>query len=333
MKLDDVYKKIDSLNETQTKELNEIASMNISMSGDTADDVGKLMQMMKLAGLNDAGPVGPEISSPTDCGKPVGGDMPVNPVPGDVEKFRAHQTDDPNIPGQDDVAGDQDLNAGPIGALIGAGLGAGAAKLGGLGTGATIGSGLAGAYVGDKATDDESLNASTQDDPRSELEKFRDIIDAGNSEETEDHGSNSDSFLTKIATSNDSHELIDQGMRGNHGPEIEQALQDMYNNVSAEHGLHPDDDHEAIYDRMADDIESGYGPKETDYANQPDEKYGDTKLMTKDLAGGLNGPKQSYPKVAGGDNPMSIRAELTRLENDIKGKLSAELKEKLSGDK
>ena len=66
MKLDDVYKKIDSLNETQTKELNEIASMNISMSGDTADDVGKLMQMMKLAGLNDAGPIGPEISSPTD---------------------------------------------------------------------------------------------------------------------------------------------------------------------------------------------------------------------------------------------------------------------------
>jgi len=264
MKLDDVYKKIDSLNETQTKELNEIASMNISMSGDTADDVGKLMQMMKLAGLNDAGPVGPEISSPTDCGKPVGGDMPVNPVPGDVEKFRAHQTDDPNIPGQDDVAGDQDLNAGPIGALIGAGLGAGAAKLGGLGTGATIGSGLAGAYVGDKATDDESLNASTQDDPRSELEKFRDIIDAGDSEVTDT-------------------EVVDA--------------------------------------------------EKSDYANQPDEKYGDTKLMTKDLAGGLNGPKQSYPKVAGGDNPMSIRAELTRLENDIKGKLSAELKEKLSGDK
>ena len=55
--------------------------------------------------------------------------------------------------------------------------------------------------------------------------------------------------------------------------------------------------------------------------------------MTKDLAGGLNGPKDSYPKVAGGDNPMSIRAELTRLENDIKGKLAASLKEKLSGDK
>ena len=110
MKLEDVYKKIDSLNETQTKELNEIASMNISMSGDTADDVGKLMQMMKLAGLDDAGPVGPTI--PT-CGKPVGGDMPVNPRPDDVEKFKSHQHDDPNIPGQDDVAGDQDLNAGP----------------------------------------------------------------------------------------------------------------------------------------------------------------------------------------------------------------------------
>lgn len=178
MKLEDVYKKIDSLNETQTKELNEIASMNISMSGDTADDVGKLMAMMKLAGLDDAGPVGPTIPS-SPCGKPVGGDMPVNPRPDDVEKFKSHQHDDPTIPGQDDVAGDQDLNAGPIGALVGAGLGYGGAKAAGLGALGTVGSSLAGGYVGDKATDDESLNAAMQQDPRSELEKFRDIIDAG----------------------------------------------------------------------------------------------------------------------------------------------------------
>ena len=263
MKLEDVYKKIDSLNETQTKELNEIASMNISMSGDTADDVGKLMQMMKLAGLDDAGPVGPTIPS-SPCGKPVGGDMPVNPRPDDVEKFKSHQHDDPTIPGQDDVAGDQDLNAGPIGALVGAGLGYGGAKAAGLGALGTVGSSLAGGYVGDKATDDESLNAAMQQDPRSELEKFRDIIDAGDEPATDT-------------------EIVDT--------------------------------------------------EKTDYANQPDEKYGDTKLMTKDLAGGLNGPKDSYPKVAGGDNPMSIRAELTRLENDIKGKLAASLKEKLSGDK
>ena len=148
--------------------------------------------------------------------------------------------------------------------MVGAGLGYGGAKAAGLGALGTVGSALGGGYVGDKATDDESLNAAMQQDPRSELEKFRDIIDAGDEPATDT-------------------EIVDT--------------------------------------------------EKTDYANQPDEKYGDTKLMTKDLAGGLNGPKDSYPKVAGGDNPMSIRAELTRLENDIKGKLAASLKEKLSGDK
>ena len=134
--------------------------------------------------------------------------MPVNPRPDDVEKFKSHQHDDPNIPGQDDVAGDQDLNAGPIGALVGAGLGYGGAKAAGLGALGTVGSALGGAYVGDKATDDESLNAAMKQDPRSELEKFRDIIDAGDEPATDT-------------------EIVDT--------------------------------------------------EKTDYANQPDEKYGDTK--------------------------------------------------------
>ena len=50
MKLNDIYKKIDSLNEQ--------ASMNISMTGDTADDVGVLLKMMQNAGLQDAGTAG-----------------------------------------------------------------------------------------------------------------------------------------------------------------------------------------------------------------------------------------------------------------------------------
>ena len=78
----------------------------------------------------------------------------------------------------------------------------------------------------------------------------------------EDHGSNVDDFLTKIANDDDPYELIDQGQRGKHGPEIEKAIQDMYDDVSSDHGLHPDDDHEEIYNRMADDIESEYGTSE-----------------------------------------------------------------------
>jgi hypothetical protein len=43
--------------------------------------------------------------------------------------------------------------------------------------------------------------------------------------------------------------------------------------------------------------------------------------MTKDLSGGLNGPKKSYPKVAGGDNPMA-------LEDKIREELKAKFAEK-----
>ena len=31
--------------------------------------------------------------------------------------------------------------------------------------------------------------------------------------------------------------------------------------------------------------------------------------MTKDIAGGINKPKKTYPKVAGGDNPMALEDE------------------------
>lgn len=53
-----------------------------------------------------------------------------------------------------------------------------------------------------------------------------------------------------------------------------------------------------------------------DYDNSPDEEHQDTKYMTKDLSGGLNKSKKSYPKVAGGDNPMA-------LEDKIKEELTA----------
>ena len=58
-----------------------------------------------------------------------------------------------------------------------------------------------------------------------------------------------------------------------------------------------------------------------DYANSPDEQHQDTKYMTKDLSGGLNKEKKTYPKVAGGDNPMA-------LENKIKEELKAKFAEK-----
>ncbi|SVD53685.1 uncharacterized protein METZ01_LOCUS406539, partial [marine metagenome] len=55
--------------------MNEQASMNISMSGETADDVGKLLRLMKDAGLEKAEPVSPDLLSPGD-------------MRGDIDKFK-----------------------------------------------------------------------------------------------------------------------------------------------------------------------------------------------------------------------------------------------------
>ena len=63
------------------------------------------------------------------------------------------------------------------------------------------------------------------------------------------------------------------------------------------------------------------------YENEPDEKYQDQNYMTKDLSGGSEqGQKKSYPKVAGGDNPMA-------LEDEIRAELAAKLKEHMSESK
>ena len=66
--------------------------------------------------------------------------------------------------------------------------------------------------------------------------------------------------------------------------------------------------------------------KEGDWDNSPDEKYQDTAYMQNDLAGGLNRQKKSYPKVAGGDNPMA-------LEDEIKSELRSKLESMMSEDK
>ena len=66
--------------------------------------------------------------------------------------------------------------------------------------------------------------------------------------------------------------------------------------------------------------------KEGDWDNSPDEKYQDTAYMQNDLAGGLNRQKKSYPKVAGGDNPMA-------LEDEIKSELRSKLESIMSEDK
>jgi len=101
--------------------------------------------------------------------------------------------------------------------------------------------------------------------------------------------------------------------RDDDGPEIKGLDRDG-------DGDHDMDDH---------DMEKDNDEKKNEYANslgdsEPEVK--DVDYMNNKLAGGMNRPKGTHPKVAGGDNPMqrvdtreSIRAELLQRLAEAKG--------------
>ena len=73
----------------------------------------------------------------------------------------------------------------------------------------------------------------------------------------------------------------------------------------------------AVGSKLGDDEQ-----KEGDYANSPDEEYSPASDVIKS-GNDLNKSKKSYPKVAGGDNPMAlaskIKEELSTLYKEYKG--------------
>ena len=134
----DLIKQMTDIENSNKEQLNEAASLTVN--AETGAEIADMISAMQ----GNAG-----------MGKPVAADMPM-PMRHDIDKFRAAVDDDPSIPGRDDVDGDQDLQAGLLGALGGAAAGsmipgAGAA-LGGIGAGAggALGAlaGPAGAKIG-----------------------------------------------------------------------------------------------------------------------------------------------------------------------------------------
>ena len=169
----DLIKQMTDIETSSKEQLNEAASLTVN--AETGAEIADMIAAMQ----GNAG-----------MGKPVAGDMPM-PMRHDIDKFRAAVDDDPSIPGRDDVDGDQDLQAGLLGALGGAAAGsmipgAGAA-LGGVGAagggalggmiggpgGAALGSKIGGAIgkaapaaigsmVGDKLTGEEDVDEITK---------------------------------------------------------------------------------------------------------------------------------------------------------------------------
>jgi len=86
-------------------------------------------------------------------------------------------------------------------------------------------------------------------------------------------------------------------------------------------GDHDMDDHEAE-EEPADDEED---KKDEAWANEPDVSHKSVDYMNNQLAGGMNRPKGTYPKVAGGDNPMQRNES-----GDLRAQIRAELLQRLA---
>ena len=117
------------------------------------------------------------------------------------------------------------------------------------------------------------------------------------------------------------------------GDDVTQAMGDLDSD-----GDHDMDDHEAEKEGPeGEEPESDEEKKDEAYGNSvaggADAEYKDIDYMVNKLAGGMNGPKGTYPKVAGGDNPMQ-RVEGVDLKTSIKNELRNRLAEaKLRGAK
>jgi hypothetical protein len=88
-------------------------------------------------------------------------------------------------------------------------------------------------------------------------------------------------------------------------------------------GDHDMDDH----DMEPDDDED----KKEAWANEPDEQVKDIDYMVNKLAGGMNRSQETYPKVAGGDNPMQRVKQMG--EDDLRMQIRAELQRRLAESK
>ena len=102
-------------------------------------------------------------------------------------------------------------------------------------------------------------------------------------------------------------------------PEEAMAMMQILKNAGIEQKMpdmdRPDMPMKQDMENEQDEIEQG-----ADYRNSPDEKYSSARDVTNPPTNDLNKSKKSYPKVAGGDNPMALK-------NRIKEELSALYKE------
>jgi hypothetical protein len=84
----------------------------------------------------------------------------------------------------------------------------------------------------------------------------------------ENTGGGIDAFKAKISTSDDPFELVYDAISGNHGETIRAAMQDMYDDIVIDFGLHPDDDFEKVIDKMLDYLDADSVMKEDEQLDE-----------------------------------------------------------------
>jgi len=124
------------------------------------------------------------------------------------------------------------------------------------------------------ARNSSSFNETVENDALSKAQFMHDAIVAELAERDEPIVDNTqlegrspevEEFLTKVAQSgDDGFDMLYDAQAGKYGKEIEQAVQEMYDDITIDTGYHGDDDFEQIYDRMLDNIEADYGDRGSD---------------------------------------------------------------------
>ena len=133
------------------------------------------------------------------------------------------------------------------------------------------------------ARSSSNFNETVDNDTLSQAQFMHDAIVAELAErdehivdntQLEGHSPEVEEFLTKVAQSgDDGFDMLYGAQAGKYGKEIEQAVQEMYDDITIDTGYHGDDDFEQIYDRMLDNIEADYGDRgSNDEGGKPNDK-------------------------------------------------------------
>jgi hypothetical protein len=130
----------------------------------------------------------------------------------------------------------------------------------------------------------------------------------------EDVGGGIDEFKAKISTSDDPFELVYDAISGNHGETIRAAMQEMYDDIVIDFGLHPDDDFEQVIDKMLDYMDADSVMKENIEMNEGG--HSEVDAFKSKVASSEDAFDMVYDAISG-KYSEEIRAAIQEMYDDV----------------